>query len=395
MSRAFSRFNKRFISKEFKSILTPVLSKLPRLPKLEARGNRPLQMTFEDQLKILVYFHLQEHRSARHLMQELEESDFARAVIAPEDGIKKSSFSEALNTRGLEQLVVLFEELQKDAAKIIPKKHKELGNLVAIDGSVIDAVPSMHWADYSSTQKKAKVHLAFDLNRGLPRKLCLTDCKVDERPYASQLLEKGQTGVMDRNYQEYSLFDLWQEDKKHFLCRIRKDAVKTVLKQNEIEPESTVFYDAIVLLGTPKVNQTKKKVRVVAYRVKNVDYWIATDRLDLSAENVANIYKLRWDIETFFGWWKRHLKVYHLIARSNYGLMVQIMAGLITYLLLAIYCHEQYKEKVSIKRLRELRIAIQNDLLEYHQEIDRNMKKKIPKNDPYNQQSLFGKHAKT
>ena len=54
--------------------------------------------------------------------------------------------------------------------------------------------------------------------------------------------------------------------------------------------------------------------------------------------------------------------MYHLIARSQYGLMVQIYAGLITYLLLAIYCHETHKERVSIKRVRELRIQIQNEL---------------------------------
>jgi len=60
--------------------------------------------------------------------------------------------------------------------------------------------------------------------------------------------------------------------------------------------------------------------------------------------------------------WKRHLKVYHLIARSEHGLMVQILAGLITYLLLAIYCYEQHNEKVSIKRVRQLRIKIQNEL---------------------------------
>jgi len=41
--------------------------------------------------------------------------------------------------------------------------------------------------------------------------------------------------------------------------------------------------------------------------------------------------------------------------------MVQILAGLITYLLLAIYCREQHNEKVSIKRVRELRIKIQNE----------------------------------
>jgi hypothetical protein len=42
--------------------------------------------------------------------------------------------------------------------------------------------------------------------------------------------------------------------------------------------------------------------------------------------------------------------------------MIQILAGLITYLLLAIYCHEKYNEKVSIKKVRQLRILIQNQL---------------------------------
>ena len=110
------------------------------------------------------------------------------------------------------------------------------------------------------------------------------------------------------------------------------------------------------------MNQTQKEVRVVGYRVDNVDYWVATDRRDLSAEQIAFIYKLRWQIEKFFAWWKRHLKVYHLIARTEYGLMVQILSGLITYLLLAIYCHKHYREKVSIKRVRELRIKIQNEV---------------------------------
>ena len=51
-----------------------------------------------------------------------------------------------------------------------------------------------------------------------------------------------------------------------------------------------------------------------------------------------------------------------MIARSQYGLMVQILGGLITYLLMAIYCHEQFNEPVSVKRIRQLRIIIQNEL---------------------------------
>ncbi len=123
-----------------------------------------------------------------------------------------------------------------------------------------------------------------------------------------------------------------------------------------------MFYDSVVLLGTPGVNQTKTPVRVVGYTIAGVNYYVATDRHDLTAEQVATVYKLRWDIETFFKWWKKHLKVYHLIAQSKYGLMVQILGGLISYLLMAIHCHEQFNEPVSIKRVRQLRNTIQNEL---------------------------------
>ena len=60
----------------------------------------------------------------------------------------------------------------------------------------------------------------------------------------------------------------------------------------------------------------------------------------------------------------KNLRVYHLIARSKHGLMVQILSGLITYPLLAIHCHEQHGERVTIKRVRELRIKIQNETRE-------------------------------
>ena len=133
----------------------------------------------------------------------------------------------------------------------------------------------------------------------------------------------------------------------------------------------TLFYDSEVLLGTPENNnQTQRSVRVVGYRVDGVDYWIATDRRDLTAGQIAKIYKLRWDIEKFFAWWKRHLRVYHLIARSEYGLMVQILGGLITYVLLAIYCHTNHGEPVSIERVRSLRSQIQNELRDSHRSTD-------------------------
>jgi len=255
----------------------------------------------------------------------------------------------------------IYQNLQTQAVDVLPKEHDELGDLIGIDGSLIDACLSMHWADYRKGSKKAKVHLGFDLNHRIPRKIFLSDGNGAERPFVSMILSPGQTGVMDRGYQAHDRFDQWQEEGKHFVCRIKARTRKKRIKDHEINPDSNIFYDAIVLLGTPGVNQTKKPLRLVGYTVDGTKYWVATSRYDLTAEQIAFIYKLRWDIEKFFAWWKRHLRVYHLIARSEYGLMVQILSGLITYLLLAIYCREQHNEKVSIKRVRELRIKIQNE----------------------------------
>ena len=223
---------KKLKATAFYKLYKPAQNILPGMPELKARGDRPLQMEFEHQLKALILFHLEEHTSAQHLLQVLEEDSFARTEIAPPDGIKKSSFSEAINTRGLEQFIYMFEQLQKQTTKTIPAQHSCLGDLIAIDGSLIDAVLSMYWADYRNGSKKAKAHLGFDINRSIPKKIFLTDGKGDERSFVSRILSSGQTGVMDRGYQCHADFDRLQEENKFYVCRIKASTNKTCLKQN-------------------------------------------------------------------------------------------------------------------------------------------------------------------
>lgn len=363
MPQSLKPCRKKLKPSSFHKLFQPVVNMAHNIPALESKGDRPLKMSFEEQLKALIFYHLEEHVSGRHLIQVLKEDDFARENIAPKNGIEKSSFSEAINNRGLEQLQSVYANLCSEASRILPNQYANLGELIAIDGSLIDAVLSMSWADYRKNSKKAKIHLGFNINKGIPSKIFLTDGNGAERPFVNQILSPGQTGVGDRGYQKHDSFDSLQAERKSFVIRIKFNTTKTVVCKYDIIPDSIVFFDAEVILGTEQnKNQTQKPLRLVAYRIDNVDYWVATDRRDLTAEQIAEIYKLRWDIENFFSWWKRHLKVYHLIARSQYGLMVQILGGLITYLLLAIYCYENHGERVSIKRVRQLRIQIQNEL---------------------------------
>lgn len=349
-------------SATFNDFMKPVRKILPDAPPLESRGHRPLKFVFENELDSLIYYHLFENESGRDLLQKLREDDFAKEHIAPEGGISRSSFFEAINCRGIEQLQYVFQELYTLSGGIIPRQHSDLGDIVLIDGSLIEAVLSMYQADYRKNSRKAKGHFGFDLNCGIPSAIFLTDGKSAERPFVSRILSPGQTGTLDRGYQCHKLFDRLKEEGKHFVCRIKNNTKMDVIKKYHVTPDSYIFYDALVHLGAPGVNLTANPVRVIGYCIGNAKYYVATDRLDLTADQIALIYKLRWNIEKFFQWWKKRLKVYHLIARSEYGVMVQLIAGLITYLLMAIYCHKHYNEPVSVMRLRQIRIAIQNEL---------------------------------
>lgn len=103
MPHPFQTRRLNFYSRSFWLFFQPALDAISNILPLESRGDRPLKMTFEDQLKMLVFFHLEEHVPARHMLQVFEQDDFACQNAAPENGIKKSGFFNAISTRGIEK----------------------------------------------------------------------------------------------------------------------------------------------------------------------------------------------------------------------------------------------------------------------------------------------------
>ncbi|MHB9028672.1 MAG: IS4 family transposase [Candidatus Latescibacterota bacterium] len=195
----------------------------------------------------------------------------------------------------------------------------------------------------------------------LPRGFILTDGKANPRDFAPQLVNPGETGILDRGFHCHEDFDRWDEMGLKYVCRIKDNTQKYVVCPYPVTPGGYILSDEVVILGSSEKNYSCRLVRLVIFKAGSKTYWIATNRFDLTAEQVAEVFLLRWSIEIFFGWWKNYMGIYHLISRSKYGLAVQILSSLITYLLLAIYCHEQFGEKVSIQRVRELRHAIRNE----------------------------------
>ena len=348
-------------SPTFSMLIAPLENILTEITPLESTSNRPITFTFDYQLKSLIYYHTEEFTSAQALLEEMQDKDsFAHHNLVPEAGLGQSTFYEANADRGLTQMLEVFGKLAKKVSKHLGVAYAQLGDLVSIDGSLIDATLSMVWADYRDSKNKAKVHLGFDLNRGIPRKLYLTEGKGGERPFVSRILESGQTGVMDRGYQDHSRFDEWIDEGKHFVARLKNNTKWEVLEKLPFDKNRKMFFFARVQLGDNN-HGMRHPVYLVGFRVGKKTFWIATDRADLTAAEIAFIYSLRWEIEKFFAWWKRHLKVYHLISRNRHGMLLQLLAGLITYMLLVLYCHQLYGEKPSIQRLRELRRRIRKE----------------------------------
>ena len=348
-------------SPTFSMLIAPLETILTEITPLESTSNRPITFTFDYQLKSLIYYHTEDFTSAQALLEEMQDEDsFAHHNLVPEAGLGESTFYEANTSRGLTQMLEVFGRLAKKVSKHLGVVHAQLGDLVAIDGSLIDATLSMIWADYRDSKNKAKVHMGFDLNRSIPRKLYLTEGKGAERPFVGCILESGQTGVVDRGYQDHTRFDEWIGEEKHFVARLKNNTKWEVLEKLPFDKDSKVFFFAMVQLGDEN-HGMQHPVYLVGFRVGKKIFWVATDRADLTAEEIAFIYSLRWEIEKLFGWWKRHLKVYHLISRNRHGMLLQLLAGLITYLLLVVYCYQHYGEKPSIQSLRELRRRIRKE----------------------------------
>ncbi|GEM_PF-2257139 len=93
-------------------------------------------------------------------------------------------FSIQSNDRGVEQLLHLSTELQKEVPGALPSEYSEMGSLVAIDGSVIDSVLSMHWVKYRTKSRRTKLHLDVNIIHGAPHKLFLTKENGAERPFS-------------------------------------------------------------------------------------------------------------------------------------------------------------------------------------------------------------------
>jgi Transposase DDE domain len=264
--------------------------------------------------------------------------------------VSAGSFSEAQHLFDPALLQGLVTELaQRVPDANIPPDWDCLKNLTAVDGSLLLALPRMVWALWlDDDHKAAKMHVHFEVLRGIPVQATVTPGNDSEKQQLRQTLEAGRLYVIDRGYAEYRLFQDILDAGSQFIGRIRDNAVWEVVEQRSVSAvawAAGVRSDRVVWLGCDQSKGAlRQPVRVLEVATGKVDsrdrpevLLLATRCLEMAAELVALAYKFRWEEELFFRWFKCVLGRRHLVSESLDGLTIQVYVALMANLLLTLW----------------------------------------------------------
>jgi hypothetical protein len=226
------------------------------------------------------------------------------------------------------------------------KDAEVLHGLTAVDGTLLRALPKMAWALWiNEKHRAAKLHLHFDVFRGIPCYATVTDGNGNEKKQLRAALKSERLYVIDAGYAEYKLFQDIIDAHSSFIGRVRDNAVFEVVEERPLSEDARqagVLSDRIVWLGNDSSSKAfKQKLRLVEVATGKTDsqgrpevLLLASDRLDLDAAWIALGYKYRWTVELFFRWFKCILGCRHLLSTCRNGVTIQVYLALIASLLI-------------------------------------------------------------
>jgi hypothetical protein len=169
--------------------------------------------------------------------------------------------------------------------------------------------------------------------------------------------------VFDRGITARKTYDKMTAEKIPFVSRISEKSKRKPISENKLSSEIqtqnlTIKQDIIVQLYNSN-GKAIYPVRCIVAEVKKSreEIHFITNIYDLSALEIVQVYKLRWDIEIFFKFLKQELNFSHLLNRSMNGILVVLYATLIAATLLLVY-----KKTNNLNGFKIMKAKFKNEL---------------------------------
>ena len=211
----------------------------------------------------------------------------------------------------------------------------------ALDASTIDLCLSVFpWARFRKTKAGIKLHTLLDLRGSIPVFIWVTDAKyADVRILDMLIPEPGSIYLFDRAYVDFRRLYQLTEARAIFVTRAKKKLRWRRRYSHPVDRTTGLICDqTIVLTGTHSAYDYPVPLRRVSYRDpetgKKLDF--LTNDFSLPARTIAELYRLRWQVELFLKWIKQHLRLKTFFGTSDNAVHTQIGIAISVYLLVAI-----------------------------------------------------------
>jgi IS4 transposase len=201
---------------------------------------------------------------------------------------------------------------------------------------------SAHWATFSADVFGAKAHIVYDPQADRPVYFAVTPAKVNDITAAKAMpIEPGMTYVYDLGYYDYGWWAALDNVGCRFVTRLKKNTPLSVVQENRVPENGHILSDRIghlpQRLAGRRHNPLQTAVReICVLNEAGKRLRIVTNDLDAPADEIADLYKQRWQIELFFRWVKQTLRIKHFVGTGENAVRIQIAVALIAFLLLRL-----------------------------------------------------------
>jgi len=255
--------------------------------------------------------------------------------------VKRSTMSDANTDRPWQVFAGLFTQMLKQAHPGLRRASRDAVRLIDSTSLRLSSL-SHSWATFSIDVFGAKAHIVYDPNADRPVYFAVTPANVNDITAAKAMpIEPGATYVYDLGYYDYGWWAKIDDAGCRFVTRLKKNTPFAVVAENRVPRGSNILSDRIGHLPERLANSRKNPLQVPVREVRvTIDTGkilrIVTNDLDAPADEIANLYKQRWQIELFFRWIKQTLRIKHFIGVSENAVRIQIAVALIAYLILRL-----------------------------------------------------------
>jgi len=290
---------------------------------------------------------------------------------------KRSTISDANKRRDCKVFEDIYYDLVNEYLPDLSDSHQQLvidKKVYAIDSTTISLFQPIFECvgrNPNNGRRKGgiKSHQKLDMQAGIPVKIYHSNATEHDSLFIQHqdVANKNEILLFDKAYNNYALFDEWNQKSIYFVTRLKNNAKETFIEEydlTEATPDN-ILRDAKIALNYSDEQGNKKQVelRLVSYyhEEKNKAYYFLTNLFDLPAEQIALLYKKRWEIELLFKKIKQNFPLQYFYGDNQNAIQIQIWCSLIA-LLLITFMKKQLTKVWSFSNLVSL---LQKHLFSY------------------------------